>query len=91
MKKILKQTNKYLTENPLILNANKTQMLFFKNHTSSALEFDFKDEIIKPFHACRYLDVHIDKTLAYENHLNSVSTKMANAFGSLYLLRNQIP
>ena len=34
-KKILKQTDKYLTENQLTLNADKTEMLFFTNKTNS--------------------------------------------------------
>ena len=54
-------------------------------------EFSFKRKIIKPAHACRYLGVQIDSNLTYENHLNSVLSKMANAFRSLNLVRNQIP
>ena len=42
---ILEQRDKYLTENQLTLNANKTEMLFFKNHTNSYPEFSFKGEV----------------------------------------------
>ena len=66
-------------------------MLFFTNHTNSDPEFSFKGEVIKPAHACRYLRVQIDPNLTFENHLNSVLSKMANAIRSLYLVRNQIP
>ena len=89
--KILKQTDKYLTENQLTLNADKTEMLFFTNHTNSDPEFSFKGEVIKPAHACRYLGVQMDSNLSFENHLNSVLSKMANAIRSLYLVRYQIP
>ena len=91
IEKILEQTDKYLTENQLTLNADKTEMLFFINDTNSDPEFPFKGEIIKPAHACRYLGVQIDSNLTFENHLNSVLSKMANAIRSLYLVRNQIP
>ena len=66
-------------------------MLLFTNHTNSDPEFSFKGEIIKPAHACRYLGVQIDSNLTFENHLNSVLSKMAYAIRSWYLVRNQIP
>ena len=91
IEKILEQTDKYLTENELTLNADKTEMLFFTDHTNSDQEISFKGEVIKPAHACRYLGVQIDSNLTFENHLNSVLSKMANAIRSLYLVRNQIP
>ena len=91
IEKILEQTDKYLTENQLTLNADKTEMLFFTDHTNSDPEISFKDEVIKPAHACRYLGVQIDSNLTFENHLNTVLSKMANAIRSLYLVRNQIP
>ena len=58
-------------------------MLFFKNRTISDPEFTFKGEVIKPAHSCCYLGVQNDSNLFFENHLNSVLSKMANAFGSL--------
>ena len=82
IEKTLEQTDKYLTENELILNADKTEMLFFTNHTNSDPEFSFKGEVIKPAHACRYLGVQIDSNLTFENHLNSVLSKIANAIRS---------
>ena len=91
IEKILEQTDKYLTENQLTLNADKTEMLFFTDHTNSDPEISFKGEVIKPAHACRYLGVQIDSNLSFENHLNSVLSKMADAIRSLYLVRNQIP
>ena len=91
IEKILDQTDKYLTENQLTLNADKTEMLFFTDHTNSDPEISFKGEVIKPAHACRYLGVQIDSNLTFENHLNSVLSKMASAIRSLYLVRNQIP
>ena len=89
--KKLEQTDKYLTENQLTLNADKTEMLFFTNHTNSDPEFSFKGEVIKPAHACRYLGVQIASDLTFESHLSSGFSKMANAIRSLYLLRNKIP
>ena len=91
IEKILEQTDKYLTENQLTLNADKTEMLFFTDHTNSDPKISFKGEVIKPAKACRYLGVQIDSNLTFENHLNSVLSKMANAIRSLYLVRNQIP
>ena len=69
----------------------KQKMLFFTNHTKSDPEFSFKGEVIKPAHAYRYLGVQIESNVTFENHLNSVLSKMANAIRSLYLVRNQIP
>ena len=91
IEKLLEQTDKYPTENQLTLNADKTDMLFFTIHTNSDPQFSFKGEFIKPAHACRYLGVQIYSNLTFENHLNSVLSKMANAIRSSYLVRNQIP
>ena len=66
-------------------------MLFFTNLTYWGSEFCFRGEVIKPAHACRYLGVQIDSNLTFENHLNSVLSKMANTIRSLYLVRNQNP
>ena len=75
IEKILEKTDKFLTENQLFFNADKTVMLFFTNHTNSDPEFSFKGEVIKSAHACRYLGVQIDSILTFDNHLNSVLTK----------------
>ena len=94
LKKKLEQTGKYLAENQLTLNADKTEMLFFAYHINSdhlEAEFSFKGEVIKPAHTCRYLGVQNDSNLTFENHLNLVLSKMANAIRSLYPVRNQIP
>ena len=79
-----------MTENQLTLNADKTEMLFFTNHTNSHPEFSFKREVIKSAHACRYLRVQIDSNLTFEIQLKSVLSKMANAIRSLYHVRKQI-
>ena len=85
------QTDKYLTENHLTLNADKTETYFFTNHTNSDPEFSFRGEIIQTAYACCYLRVQMDSNLTFENHMNSVLSKMANAIRSLFLVRNQIP
>ena len=66
-------------------------MIFFTNHTNSAPELAFKGAVIKAAHACRYLGVQIDSNLTFENHLNSVLSKMDNVIRSLYNEKNQIP
>ena len=88
---ILEQTDKNLTETQLFLNADKTELLFFTDHPNSDPELIFQGEVIKSAHACRYLGVQIDSNLTFENHLNSVLSKIANAIRSLYLVRIQIP
>ena len=51
----------------------------------------FEGEDSNPAHASRYLVIQNDSNLTFENHLNSVLGKMANAICSIYLVRNQIP
>ena len=65
--KILEQTDNYLTENKLTLNADKAEMIFLTNHTNLDPEFSFKGKVIKPAHDCRYLGVQIDSKLTFEN------------------------
>ena len=53
IEKTLEQTDKDLTEKQLTLNADKSDMLFYTNHTDSGSEFTFKGEFIKLAHACQ--------------------------------------
>ena len=45
IEKKIEQTDKYLRENQLALNADKTEMLFFTNHTNSDPEFFIKSKL----------------------------------------------
>ena len=47
IEKILEQTDKYLTENQLTLNADKTEMFFFTGHSNSDPEFSYKGKVTK--------------------------------------------
>ena len=58
--KVFKQNDKYLKEYQLTLYVDKTEMLYFTNHTNSDLECTFKGKVIKPAHAFRYLGAQID-------------------------------
>ena len=63
-------------------------MLFFTNHTNSYPEFSFKGEVIKPAHALMHVVIWEYKLIrTFENHLNSVLSKMVNAIRSLYLCK----
>ena len=65
-------------------------MLFSTNHSDSDKKFSFKGQVIKPAHDCRDLGVQINSNLNFENHVNSVLSKMANAIRSLCVVRNKI-
>ena len=80
-----------MTSSRVTSPSHKTEMLFFTNDTNLGPEFTFKGEVIEADHACCYLGVQIDSNLTFQNHLNLVLRKMANAIRSLYLVRNQIP
>ena len=66
-------------------------MLFFANHTNSESEFSFEGKVIKPAQDSCFLGLQMVSNQTFENHLNSVLSKMASAVCSLYLVRNQIP
>ena len=62
IERILEQTDKYLTENLLKLNANKTEMLFFTNRINWDQEITFKGKVIKPTHLFVILEYKLIET-----------------------------
>ena len=60
-----------MTENQLTLKADKTEMLFFTNHTNLDPELTLKGEFVKPARFCYFLGVWIDSNLTFENCRNS--------------------
>ena len=80
-----------MKENQLILNADKTELLYFSTRNELEPTINFNGNSIKSAESCRYLGIHLYSKLTFEADLNVVLRKVAAAIRSLYLVRNHIP
>ena len=88
-KKLEKQTDKHLTENQLTLNADKKRCYSLQIIIIRMQSFLLKAKLSNQLMHVVFRGVQIDSNLTFENHLNSVLGKMANAIRSLNLVRNK--
>ena len=75
---VFKSTDRYMRQNQLTLNRDKTEIIIFKNDNNSHIrdilydknKIEFKD-------CCRYLGIMIDRNLQFHAQLNKMLAKMA--------------
>ena len=90
----LKNVNSWLIANKISLNANKTEMILFRNHRKKInynLEIKIGDEVIKMSDVVKYLGIYIDKHLNWKYHVQSTRTKLSRAVGMLAKIRHYVP
>ena len=77
---IILKTDSYLKENQLILNADKTELLYFSTRDELEPKVTFNINLIKSAESCRYLGTNLDSKLTFEAHLNVVLKKWRPPF-----------
>lgn len=85
---------KYVSENGLKLNKNKTKLIIFKTknkrfHTDGNFELDGV-KLVESKNV-RFLGLVIDSKLTYDDHINYISNKIAPVVGMLYKLNKNLP
>ena len=90
----LKNINDWLIANKISLNANKTEMVLFRNHRKKIdfkMEIKIADKIIEMSDVVKYLGIYIDKHLNWKHHVQITKTKLARAVGMLSKIRHFVP
>ena len=92
----VKKLHQWFITNKLTLNLNKTKfMLFHKKRNLNQKLKKFKVNInnysIEQVCQFKYLGVVLDNKLNWNEHINFVSTKLAQAAGIIYKVRNKVP
>ena len=88
---ILEKTDNYLSQNKLIMNTGKTEILCVSKENENYNPIVYRGQEIKPQSHCRYLGIMIDSKLNFHVQLNKVLSNMATAIRSIYFIRYRLP
>ena len=84
---------KNFTRIKLQLNPSKTEFILFgrNRHFSESESITIGNKIITESKSVKYLGVHIDKNLIFQDEVKYLLKEMARGIKSIYTLRNRIP
>ena len=82
----------WLNCNKLMLNVNKTKLMFFQNHSVRNIlpPFQLNNQTIAQVEQAKFLGVQIDCNLNWKFHIDCVCSKLSKTCGILYKIRNQL-
>ena len=84
----------WLRANKISLNTNKTKILIYKPKTMKIykkLNFRISGQKIEISDTIKYLGLHLQDTLEWENHLKVIIKKLQRAIGLLSKIRHYVP
>ena len=82
----------WLKSNKLTLNTDNTTMITFNKNTSdSSLMLTIDNHTYVPNHSSKYLGVHIDSKLSFQDHILKIRSKLGRNCGVLSKMRNFTP
>ena len=88
----LKNINKWVLSNRLILNISKTKFMVFTNkHNSSIMQLRFNDMTIDRVDQHNFLGVLIDSKLNFKYHIQYICSKVYKAVEVLFKLSSYMP
>ena len=76
----LKDTNDWIKENKLVLNAEKTKnvLFYFRRTVQFEKKFSFGNETIESVKQYKYLGVIIDCQLSFQYHVSSIENALSS-------------
>jgi hypothetical protein len=87
----LKCLTNWLKANKIALNIKKTEFVIFRKKRNSAVNFPtvkMDGKKLFPSTVIKYLGVHIDEHLSWNNHINQLTVKLSRANGILAKIRH---
>ena len=97
LEELIKLAQKWYTDNSLMNNASKTEILIIGNNSKDdsfiliEVEDGGKIKYLKPKQSIKILGVHIDNKLNWNNHIQAVRKKATNAIRNLHRINQLIP
>ena len=96
LKSELHKVNKWMKENHLKLNINKTKFMIFAPESDKFKDLNSlkilvnKQQEIEQVTQCKYLGLIIDNKLNWKAHINQLTKKLAKTLGILYKTRQYL-
>ncbi len=93
----LESLSKWLNENRLVLNTDKTVCMILSTHqctatlTNCTLNLNVGDKPIKQVNEANLLGIIIDESFTWDKHINKVCNKISKILGLLKRLKKFIP
>ena len=97
LEELIKLAQIWYTENSLMNNASKTEILIIGNNRKGdpLMQIEVEDggemKHLKPKQAIKILGVHIDDQLNWNNHIQAVRKKATNSIRNLHRINQLIP
>ena len=97
LEELIKLAQIWYTENSLMNNASKTEILIIGNNKKGdpLMQIEVEDggkmKHLKPKQAIKILGVHIDDQLNWNNHIQAVRKKATNSIRNLHRINQLIP
>ena len=83
---------KFFQAHRLNINASKTEFIVFskpsKNKEMEELRLKIGNHLIKPKESVKYLGIHLDRNLTYQQEVKNILHKMACGIKTIYCLRD---
>ena len=88
MNEELVNVNKWLQDNKLFLNYNKTNYLIFsRKRNKPNITFTINGHILKQQHSIKYLGITIDDKISWNPHITKLKTQLAQTCFALSKLK----
>ena len=86
----LKQLTMWFKVNKLSLNVTKSNYMIFSKTNQNVPNVKLNGIILEKVNCTKFLGVLIDNNLSWNNHIQSVQTKIAKAIGAMYRIKNKV-
>ena len=89
----LRKVNEWLNENRLSLNVDKTSFMLFTHSRvdRNSISIRLGNKIIKQVRSVKFLGIHLDDRLNFNDHISYLSKKLSKTVGIMYKMSCFLP
>jgi hypothetical protein len=89
-KECLANHTQYLKDLGMVVNCNKTEMMYINRSGARTLEIDVEGVLIRTLPSIKVLGVHLDSRMTWSTHISKTINKMNQLIGSLRFVRRRL-